>query len=101
MPDAADPRATLFLNNRFRPICERVRGLLAEAAVLADEFALVKEVLGENEIDDGRAGEGVNTLRGSDVKATVRGLLETAAALNASEMRPVVMAACVRPIQIS
>lgn len=101
MAEAADPRAVLFVNNRFRPICERLRGLLAEAAVLADEFAVVEERLGDDVIDDGRAAEGVNPLRGSEVKAAVRGMLETARALNASEMRPTVMAACVRPIQIS
>ena len=64
-----DPEVTRFLNEAARPVAEKLRDLRAELAALDVRWQQIQGDIPNTseEIDDGRASEGVRQLLGSEV----------------------------------
>jgi hypothetical protein len=98
-----DPQAIRFVNEVVRPLCERARALKADldAARAAYDGGIGDFFYGHDteDIDDGRAAEGVSRLKGSDVLAWVAfQLYSQKDAMEAGGIPAVIAKPCVRGI---
>lgn len=70
MAAISDKQAIRFVNEQVRPMCERVRALIAEIDSMQVDWFQGLNALFPNDsssVDDGREGEGISRLTGADI----------------------------------
>ncbi|MCK4658078.1 MAG: hypothetical protein KAV82_01025 [Phycisphaerae bacterium] len=97
-----NPEAIVFVNERLRPICERLEGLHAEFGSLWCKWLLVSEHFGDTQavVDDGRESEGVSRLLGGDVGNVMAQIQSLSTLLNGAGVMDVIRKPTVRPLPV-
>lgn len=102
MPDIVNPEAIRFVNEVVRPLCEEARGLKVRLGAMKTAwFGGINNLVGNganDNIADGREGEGVSRLTAADITNAVSQLLKTAPG-EAQEWNPeIIQKPCVRQL---
>lgn len=95
-----DPEAVRFVNEQVRPLCEKARALSAEIAAMQTLWFGGLDAKFPNDataLDDGREGQGVSRLTGSQVQLAVGVLIAMHGEANAE----IIAKPCVRPLSAS
>ncbi|MCK4623858.1 MAG: hypothetical protein KAV00_00990 [Phycisphaerae bacterium] len=104
MPDPiVNPEAIVFVDERLRPICERLERLHAELGSAWGKWLLVSSHFGEVEavVEDGRESEGVSQLSGGDVGNVMAQIQSLLTLLDGAGVMDVIRKPTVRPLQIA
>jgi len=104
MADVTDPEAIRFCNEVVRPIAERLRDLDAVVAdAMGEWFGGINTVIGssgDDDIADGREGEGVSRLTAADVAGLFGQAGTIATQFGGAGVMDVIRKPCVRRLRI-
>lgn len=70
MAAISDKQAIRFVNEQVRPMCEKVRAVMAEIGSMQVDWFQGLNAMFPNDssaVDDGRDGEGISRLTGADI----------------------------------
>jgi len=97
-----DPRVIKYVNEIVRPMAEKLRALKAELddalATWHTQTAAILPVDQTEQVDDGRAAEGISRLTGNDVILVVVQMQAIQTLLNGAGVAGVISKPCVRPL---